>query len=79
MVTPDPAILQIPGIPGMISRHAILLLTSFLGGALRDFDFIIKTIDILDFCRIWHLRGFGSMEDTPTDVALICLLFRICF
>ena len=36
-----------------------------LGGALRDFNSIIKNIDFLAFWRIWHMGAFGSMEKSP--------------
>ena len=28
-----------------------------------------KIVDFLDFCRIWHLRGFGRMENTRRGCA----------
>ena len=45
-------------------------LEAWLGGALRFFvNFISRIIDFPDFCRIWHLGGFGRMENTPTGCA----------
>ena len=37
-----------------------------LGGALRDFKFIMKIRYFLIWGIIWYLEGFGSMENTPT-------------
>ncbi len=28
--------------------------------------FFVKAFDFVDFCIMWHLGGFGSMENTPT-------------
>ena len=33
------------------------------------FNFISEFIDFLVFCRIWHLGGFGRMENLPTGCA----------
>ena len=40
-----------------------------LGGALMDFSFYYEKCVFFDFCRIWHLGGFGRMENTPTGYA----------
>ena len=41
-----------------------------LGGALRFcFVVVFLIVDFLDFRRIWHLGGFGDMENTPTVCA----------
>ena len=41
---------------------------------------IIQFVDFLDFCRMWHLGGFGSMENTPTghadDLPTIFAVFK---
>ena len=29
----------------------------------------MKINDFVEFCRIWHLGGFGCMENTPTGPA----------
>ena len=39
---------------------------TLLAAALRDFCFIIEIVDFLDFYCIWHLVGFGGMENYPT-------------
>ena len=51
--------------------------TDFLTSWLRQqsVNSIPKVYDISDFCRIWHLGGFDSMEKTPTGCGSD--LFRI--
>jgi len=40
-----------------------------LGRALGFFNFMVKIMSFLHFCRAWYLGGFGNMENTPTGCA----------
>jgi hypothetical protein len=42
-----------------------------IDGALKDFQFNFEIVDFHDFRRIWHLGGFGSMENAPIGRAVI--------
>ena len=44
------------------------------------FNFVVKLIDLRYVCRIWHLGGFGGMENTPPlradDLSSILGIFK---
>jgi hypothetical protein len=46
-----------------------LLGRTFLGGFLRDFNLITENMTT-QFCIVWHLGEFGSMQNTPTGCGI---------
>ena len=56
--------------PCAASCSAQVTTRPYLGGAFREFCILLsKCTMFFDFCRIWHLGGFGHMENTPTVCA----------